>query len=42
MRHVAALHYLLWVLIASAVGIPLLMLLVHDPLSRMLVIVLSV
>ncbi len=39
---VPALRYLLWVLIASAVGIPLLMLVVHDPASRIYVIVLSI
>lgn len=39
---VPALRYLLWVLIASAVGIPLLMLVVHDPESRIYVLVLSI
>ncbi len=39
---VAALRYLLWLLIASAVGIPLLMLIVHDPASRIYVLVLSI
>jgi hypothetical protein len=39
---VPALRYLLWVLIASAVGIPLLMLIVHDPLNRLYVILISI
>ena len=39
---VAALRYLLWLLIASAIGIPLLMLVVHDPESRIYVLVLSI
>jgi hypothetical protein len=41
-RSVAALRYLLWLLIASAIGSPLLMLIVHDPWSRIYVVLLSV